>query len=216
MTDPVKTPVAIVGVGAVLPDAPEAARRLKRTLQSVFETHYSFDLELLKKQNLGKAIKEIERFNGVSPFAVSYVTQNALGGHSIPVNEGVFSALRVLGVISQAEAARRRVPGMERAISKSRGVEFASLLHQLGVDYATTPFSPRVRSIVLEISPDAKDRLPKRGAKKEDAETARPGKSQTKTAKSSETTAKESTEPRDAEAGRQKKCDVPAHKSVPP
>jgi endonuclease-3 len=154
-------------VMSVLTDPEDAARRLKRTLQSVFETHYSFDLEFYKKQNLGKSLKEIEKYNGVTPFTLAYVAQNALGGHSIPVNQGVFGVLLVLGIISEAEAAKQRVPGMERAISKSKGVEFASLLHQIGVDYATTPFSPRLRSVILEIAPDAKERLPKRGAKKE-------------------------------------------------
>lgn len=159
---------------ASLPDAADAARRLKRTLQSVFEAQYSFDLEFLKKQNLGKAVKDLERYAGVTPFSISYVVQNALGGHSIPLGSGAFRALVVLGLISESDAAKRRVPGLERAISKSKGVEFASLLHQLGVDYAVTPFSPRVRSILLEIEPAAKDRLPKRGPKKE-SETEREG-----------------------------------------
>src|SRR5688500_13374697 len=69
-----------------LSDAAAAAQRVKKTLQSVFETHYSlqthytFDLEVLKKQNLGKAVAEIEKFQGISPFGVAYVTQNALEG----------------------------------------------------------------------------------------------------------------------------------------
>lgn len=154
-------------VMAMLPDAPEAARRLKRVLQSVFESHYSFDLEFLKKQNLGKAVEQLEKFTGVTPFAVAYVTQHALGGHAIPLNPSVFEILQLIGVITEAEAAKRRVPGMERAIPKNKGVEFSSLLHQLGVDYAATPHSPRVRALLLEITPDAKDRLPKRTTKKE-------------------------------------------------
>ncbi|MFV1966373.1 MAG: hypothetical protein ACC628_13200 [Pirellulaceae bacterium] len=167
----VTTVAELAEMMSILSDAAEAAQRLKRGLQGVFETHYSFDLEFLHKQNLGKAIKEVKRFSGVTRFAVSYVTQNALSGHSIPVNQGVFSVFEVLGVMTHAEAAKKRVPGLERAIPKSKGVEFGSLLHQFGVDFATTPFSPRIRSVVLEIAPDAKDRLPKRGAKKVSATT---------------------------------------------
>jgi endonuclease-3 len=162
----VTTVAELSEVMSILPDRADAARRLKRTLQSVFETHYSFDLEFLKKQNLGKSVSELEKFQGVTPFVLAYVTQNALGGHSIAVNQGTFELLVVLGVISEAEAAKQRVPGMERAIPKSKGVEFGSILHQFGVDYAATPFSPRIRAVILEIAPDAKDRLPKRGAKK--------------------------------------------------
>jgi endonuclease-3 len=149
-----------------LRDPEDAARRLKRTLQSLFETHYSFDVDFFRKQNLGKSVKEIEGFSGVTPFVVSYAAQNALGGHSIPVNASALSLFVILGVINESEAAKKRVPGLERTIAKSKGVEFGSLLQQLAVDYAASPFSSRVRSIVLEIAPDAKDRFPKRAPKK--------------------------------------------------
>ncbi len=71
-----------------IPDGAAAAQRVKRALQSVFETNYSFDLEPLRKQNLGKAEKDLEKIQGTSPFVRAYVTQNALGGHSIPVSRG--------------------------------------------------------------------------------------------------------------------------------
>ena len=150
-----------------LSDPVESAKRLKASLQSIFETHYSFDIDFLKKQNLGKSVKEIEKYKGVTAYAIAYATQNSLGGHAIPVNKGALKALEVIGVITPNEAAKGRVPGMERAIPKSKGVEYASLLHQLGVDFGNSPFSPRVRAILLEIAPDAKERMPKRGAKKE-------------------------------------------------
>ena len=163
----VTTVAELAEVMAMLPDAADAARRLKRVLQSVFESHYSFDLEFLKKQNLGKAVEHLEKFNGVTSFAAAYVTQNSLAGHAIPLNAGVFEILQLIGVITESEAAKQRVPGMERAIPKNKGVEFSSLLHQFGVDYSATPHSPRIRGILLEITPDAKDRLPKRTTKKE-------------------------------------------------
>ena len=69
-----------------LPKSSEAASRLKRSLQSVFECYYSFDLEPLKKENIGKAVKQLEKLDGISKFAVAFVTQNGLGGHAIAVN----------------------------------------------------------------------------------------------------------------------------------
>ena len=112
----------------------------------------------------------------ITPFVGSYVAQNALGGHSIPVNETSLKLFVILGVISETEAAKQRVPGLERTIAKNKGVEFGSLLHQFAVDFATSPFSPRVRAITLEIAPDAKDRLPKRAAKKTPAKAAKTAK----------------------------------------
>jgi endonuclease III len=144
----------------------ETASRLKRTLQSVFEAYYSFDLEGLKKENIGKSVKQLERLNGVTDFSLAFVVQNGLGGHAIAVSPEACEALRVLGIVSDDEAEKRKVPGMERAIAKSKGVEFGALLHQLGADYAAAPFSPRVRAVLLEIAPDAKDRFPKRTVKK--------------------------------------------------
>jgi len=149
-----------------LPSPEAAAARVKKTLHSVFETIYSFDLELMLKQNLGKATKELEAHKGVTPFVVSYVVQSALGGHSVALDEGELSALVVLGIAKPSEAAKSHVPGLERTISKAKGVEFFSLLHQLGADYYASPFSPRVRSILTEIAPDAKDRFPKRASRK--------------------------------------------------
>jgi endonuclease-3 len=149
-----------------LPDPSAAATRLKRCLQNIFETHYAFDIEFLRKQNLGKSVKDLKGVDGATSFGVAYVAQNGLGGHSIPTNKGVIQALEVVGVISAAEAKKKRVPGLERAISKANGVEFASLVHQLGADFFASPFASRIRSILVEISPDAKSRLPKRTTKK--------------------------------------------------
>ncbi len=151
-----------------LPKPSEAASRLKRCLQSVFECYYSFDLEQLKKENLGKSVKQLERLDGISPFSIAFVTQNGLGGHAIAVSDDALEVLRVLGIVSDEEAKEKRVPGLERAIAKNKGVEFGSLLHQLGIDYGSAPFSPRVRAVLLEISPDAKERFPKRAAKKDE------------------------------------------------
>ena len=148
-----------------LPDPAAAAMRLKKCLQSVFETHYAFDIEALQKQNLGKAIEQLEKFSGMTPFVVAYVSQNGLEGHSIPTSQGALDALEVIGIISEADAKKHRVPGLERAISKAKGVEFASLLHQLGSDFFASPWGSKVRTILVEIEPEAKDRLPKRSLK---------------------------------------------------
>ena len=154
-----------------LPDSNDAATRVKGILQSVFESDYSFDLEHLKKQNLGVAVKRLQKLQGGTPFVVAYATQTALAGHAIPVDKGTLGALYVLGVINEAEAEAGNVPGMERAIPKSKGQEFGALLHELGADFFNNPFSTNVREQLLSIAPDAKERFPKRVTKKAVAET---------------------------------------------
>ncbi len=108
----------------VLPDPTAAAVRLKKTLQAIFETRYSFDLEDMRKMNQGKAIQEVAKFNGCSRFMLAYVTQHAFGGHTIPVSDSIMHILLMTGVVTLQEAEKHQTPGLERAIPKSKGMSF--------------------------------------------------------------------------------------------
>jgi len=171
-------------------DPTASAWKVKHTLHSVFESNFSFDLEVLKRENIGKAADKLLALEGITPFAVAYVTQHALGGHAIPLDDGALQVMHVIGAIDDDELAQRTVPGMERAIPKAKGIEFGSILHQLGAEYLQTPHSPAVRAILVEIDPDAKDRLPKRKSKKsaDEDEDAAPKRTR-RSAKSSKRTA---------------------------
>jgi len=146
------------GMGGI-PDAAGAAQRVKRTLQSVFEGGYSFDMEAMKKQNIGKAEKDLEKINGSTPFVRSYVTQHALEGHSIPISKGAIDILHAVAVITDSEADKGQVPGLERAIPKNKGIEFGSLLQQLAADLFASPGSSKVKGILSEVDSDFKDRM---------------------------------------------------------
>ena len=149
-----------------LPNARSAAANLKQVLQCVFESIYSFDLESLKKLNLGVAVKRIQEWKGATQFVVSYAIQASLGGHSIPLDRGALQVLYILGVIDEKEAKAGVIRGLERAIPKNKGIEFGSLLHQLGAELMASPYSPATRKLLLDLAPDCKDRLPKRRTKK--------------------------------------------------
>ncbi len=159
---------------STLPDSLAAAARLKSVLQAVFESDYSFDLEHLKKQNLGSAVKRLQKLPGASAFGVAYTTQVALGGHAIPLDKGTLDALVIVGIATETEAANCNITGLERAIPKSKGQEFGSLVHELGADLFASPFSTSVRELLLSIAPDAKERLPKRGSRKSPPKTPEP------------------------------------------
>lgn len=179
---------------ARLPDPPAAASHLKCILQHVFEASYSFDLEGLRKKNLGPATDALKKINGTTDFAVSCVVQFALGGHSIPLDAGSLEVMRILGLATEEEVEKHSISGLERAVPKSKGIEFGSLLHQLGADFTANPFSSEVRSKLLEIEPEAKNRWPKRRSTKSAAKTlAAKGESRKKqtTKKTSEGRAKE-------------------------
>jgi endonuclease III len=163
----VTTVAELAEVLSHLPDASNAAVRVKNSLQGIFESHYSFDLEFLVKQNQGKSIKDLEKYKGSSPFIVAYVIQNALGGHSIAVDKNTLEVLHILGIISEQELKKYETPGLERAIPKNKGPEYFSLLHQFSADYSANPNSTKFKQILIEIDSEIKERLPKWLARKQ-------------------------------------------------
>ncbi|HMP78956.1 MAG TPA: hypothetical protein PKD54_05855 [Pirellulaceae bacterium] len=179
-------------------DPEAAAIRVRKSLQGLFEAHYSFDIDALKKENLGKAQELIAKYRGVSPFGLSYVTQHALGGHSIPLDRCMLSLLFTVGVISAEEQAQGKAPGLERTIPKNKGIEFASVTHQLAVDFAASPFNPNLRKTLLQIDPTASERFPKRGgskAKEPEAPERKPKETKSSKAATKPSTAKPAAKP---------------------
>jgi endonuclease III len=148
---------------APLPVPARAALSLRRVLQSVFESTYSFSLEHARKHSIAHGIKTLESLQGVPSFVMSFVVSTGLGGHTIPLDDGALAALWLTGLITREEYDARSAPWLDRAIPKKSGREFASLLHQLGADIMRNVHSPAIRKMVLAVDPEAKDRFPKRG-----------------------------------------------------
>lgn len=127
-----------------------SAQRLKRILQSIYETRYAFDIEDTKKGNLSKSVEFLNALKGMTPFVSNYVNQNALGGHAIGISDAALELSVVLGIITEAEAAKKSIPGLERTVAKSKGVEFFQLMHQLAVGFAANPKNATVTAIFKE------------------------------------------------------------------
>ena len=146
-----------------LPDPAKAALSLRRVLQSVFESSYSFSLDNAKKHSIAHGIKTLEHLHGIPPFVVAYVGSTALGGHFVPLDLGAMQALFLTGIISAEEYDAGKQPGLDRYVPKKAGVEFGSLLHQFGVEVLTNVHGAAVKKLLQAINPAAKDRFPKRG-----------------------------------------------------
>lgn len=160
----VSTLAELAGAMTGLENPQRQAGNLKRVLQSVFETHYAFDLEPLRKQNLGKSEKQLEKYTGITPFVVAYGVQHGLGGHAIPVDRMTLNLALALEVVTPQEAEKGTIPGAERAIPKNKGHEFAELLHHLAVDATTSPNSAKVKATLNEMDSEARARLAKLNA----------------------------------------------------
>lgn len=134
-----------------LPFPAQAAARIKQCLQSVFEARYQYDIDDLKKANLGKAVAEIEAWKGITPFVVAYISQHALGGHAIPAGQVIYEAMWQCEILTFAEIDKKSLPGIERAIPKNKGIEFAGLLHQFANDLFHHPKSTAPSTILKEM-----------------------------------------------------------------
>ena len=171
---------------ACLPDPRAAANRIKRVLHAVFEGTFNFDLDELRKKNLGPTVQWLEKLDGMTHFTTAYAVQAGLGGHSIPIDAGTMAAFHVLDLVTDQDAETGVVPGMERAVAKSKGVEFGALVHELGARFSANPYSSAIREVLLQINPECRGRLPKRRSgraapKSESASstsTAKPSKSE--------------------------------------
>ena len=136
---------------APLFDSPARATQLKKVLQGIFEAKYTFDIEILKKQNLGAAVKELQTMTGASSFIVNFVAQNSLGGHAIGLDRGAWEILVITGIATPQEAATGELSGLERTIPKNKGIEFFTLLHQAGAEYLHNPNSPTARKLITSV-----------------------------------------------------------------
>ena len=147
-----------------LPDPARAALALRRVLQGVFESTYSFSLDHAKKHSIAHGIKTLEHIHGIPSFVVQHVAATALGGHLVPLDLGALSALYLVGMISRAEFDSGKVIGLERLIAKKSGPEFISLLHQFGAELVANLHGATAKKVLLAVNPAAlKDRFPKRG-----------------------------------------------------
>jgi len=118
-----------------LPDAEERAQRIISFLQEVFETTFSFDLEPLHKKGVKQAAKQLARYQAANDFAVSWVTQQTLGGHAVPVDPPTLRVLRRLGLADhEQEDGEALRASLEHLIPKAKAPLFNELISALADD----------------------------------------------------------------------------------
>ncbi|KAA1261914.1 hypothetical protein LF1_44750 [Rubripirellula obstinata] len=142
-----------------LPEPAKAAERLKSNLQAIFEEFYTFDLDHLKKENLGRAVTKFEKMPAMTPFVLSYTIQHGLAGHSIPIDYSAMVIMLVTEIASQPEANTGKVPGLERAIPKNKGIDFSGLLHQCAVALNKNPKDKTARTVIDAVDKGSSKRL---------------------------------------------------------
>ena len=132
---PIRLPRATIGTVSSLRELEEAflglpepdrrAERLILFLQEVFETTFSFDLESLQKKGLKQAAKQLSRYQAANDYIVSWVVQNTLGGHAIPLDTPTLRTVRRLGLVDDSQDDGESVrASLEHLVPKARGTAF--------------------------------------------------------------------------------------------
>lgn len=119
----------------MLPDAADRAKRLISLVQEIFDTDFTFDLQPLEKKGLKQAERQLLRYKDVNRFRASWVVQQALGGHAVPVDDNTRRVLERVGVLStEPEEEETGGPGLEHHVPKAKGPAFTECLSLLALE----------------------------------------------------------------------------------
>jgi endonuclease-3 len=111
------------------------AQRIISFLQEVFETTFSFDLEPLHKKGLKQAAKQLSRYQAADDYAVSWVVQQTLGGHAIPLDAPTLRVLRRLGLIDEDQDDPEAIrASLEHQVPKAKAPLFSDLVSYLAAE----------------------------------------------------------------------------------
>jgi endonuclease-3 len=120
---------------ACLPNAELRAQRLISLLQEVFETTFSFDLEILHKKGVKQAAKQLNRYQAINDYAIAWVIQQSLGGHAVPLDDPSERCLRRLGLVEGEQEQMESLRGsVEHLIPKARAPLFNELVSAIAND----------------------------------------------------------------------------------
>jgi endonuclease-3 len=119
-----------------LPGAEQRAERIISFLQEVFEATFSFDLESLHKKGVKQAAKSLARYTAANDYVISWVVQQSLGGHAIPLDAPTLRTAQRLGLIDrEQEDLEAQRTSLEHLVPKAKGPAFTELASHLGQEY---------------------------------------------------------------------------------
>jgi len=119
---------------APLGNASWRALRIRDALHTVFEAHYKFDLEHLKRKTHEQAHKDLSAYRHATPFMRNYVMQHCLDGHVLPLDGASLQLLIWLGLIEPGTSVEAATEELKSSVRKSDAEALCHLLHECAVD----------------------------------------------------------------------------------
>jgi endonuclease III len=119
-----------------LSDTESRAQRLISFLQEVFETEFTFDLEVMHKKGLKVAAKALVRYGASNDYVGAWVVQRTLGGHAIPVDAPTLRCARRLGIIdAEVEEIETVRATLEHLVPKTKNQAFTDAISEVAETY---------------------------------------------------------------------------------
>ena len=124
-------------IGSAVPEPLEAAGRLIRAMQALFDAENHLSLERLQTIPRREARQFLDGLDGMDPHAVASVVLWGLGGHAIPVNDLLLRALQDADLV-HPEATRAEVQAfLERHVNADEAREFCIVMRTFAQKHAS-------------------------------------------------------------------------------
>jgi endonuclease III len=117
-----------------LSEPDKRAMRIRSTLQFVFEKHFEFDFEPIRRKTLDAAERQLAKIKGLSSFVRLYALQTALGSHVVPLDQSMCNAVVWLGLVEADATPETAAEALKPVLRKSDAPLFCHLLRQLATD----------------------------------------------------------------------------------
>jgi len=117
-----------------MPQPEWKALRARTLLNEIFERHYAFEFEILRRKTLDQAQKELEKIRYLSPFVKLYTLQTIVGAHVVPIDETLLSAAIWLGLVEPGASVEEGATQLKPALRKADVAAFCYYLRHLATD----------------------------------------------------------------------------------
>lgn len=109
------------------PQAAASAQSLLAVLNAIFEKYDKVSLDVLTEEGKRQARKDLEEIPGMTSFAAAYTVLTAIGGHAIPLTEGMADYLRQHDLVHPDSTLQEIESFLERQIAAADAYTFYTL-----------------------------------------------------------------------------------------
>lgn len=135
-----------LATGNVIPQGLQRCRELLDALQAVYNMENCLSLERLRSVGRRDAKQYLESLNGVNEYAAACVLLWGLGGHAIPVNDGLLAELRKAELVHPTATRAEVQAFLERHVSAADATEFCGVMQGFKAKAKEKKSAARTRS----------------------------------------------------------------------